>query len=137
LTVRGCTFYGNVAQRGGAIYRVTSGDVTLTGNLFIGNTAKSDADGHVVYGTTTSGGYNVSDNAAGNDTAGNGSGYKTGTDDTFSIGSSPVSPGSFKPFSESAAAGKLPDTLPEGYPELDFYGQTIPAGGAAGAVKAQ
>ncbi|MDR2344319.1 MAG: hypothetical protein LBD86_07300, partial [Spirochaetaceae bacterium] len=141
LTVRGCTFYKNkAASGGGAIYRVTSGDVTLTGNLFIGNTASNDENGHVVYGTTAnikSGGYNVSDRAAGNGTtAGNGSGYAANTNGSDNFGNTAIiSLANFKPFAGYAAVGALTN-LPEGYPALDFYGDPIEGGGASGAVQA-
>jgi hypothetical protein len=124
LAVNGCTFYGNNGSHGGAIYN--DGTLTLTGNLFYGNTATS---GDVVYSYSrmTSGGYNVYDGT---------SYYFTfnGTGDAQT--SLPmVSPERFRLLSGSAAAGKLPSPLPTGYPAEDFYGATVAAGGAAGAVQ--
>jgi hypothetical protein len=125
--VLGCTFYSNSAVSGGAIYN-SGGTVTVTGNIFYGNTATS---GNVVYGTATSGGYNVSDKAAGAD----GSGYAAADDDKFSVTELPISPDDFKPVEDGGAAGLLPDSLPEGYPALDFYGEPVAAGGQAGAAQ--
>jgi hypothetical protein len=133
LNVKGCTFYNNSAGtsggNGGAIYR-NSGTLTLTGNIFYENTA---ASGNVIYGTVSSGGYNVSDKTDGTN-ASSGSGF------TFAIGdirsTAPIlTPVNFKALAGGSAAGRLPTPLPANYPALDFYGQPINAGGQAGAVQ--
>jgi hypothetical protein len=132
LAVSGCTFYGNTANTGGAIYHYGS-IATLTGNIFFGNTATY---GNAVYqssGTVTSGGYNVSDMATGTSaTTGSGFTFATGDVQTSSL---PVSTVSFRVVEGSVADGRLPATLPAGYPSVDFYGAAIAAGGAAGAVQ--
>jgi uncharacterized repeat protein (TIGR02543 family) len=127
LYIRGCTFYSNSASyRGGAIYNY-SGTTTLTGNIFYGNTASNS--GSVIYnysGTVTSGGYNVYD--------GSSISYFNGTGDARTS-TLPFSATSFALVQGSAAAGKLPATLPTGYPAVDFYGSPISGGGAAGAMQ--
>jgi len=139
MSVKGCTFYGNNStdQRGGAIY-MSGGTLTLEGNLFYGNTG---ANGYPAVGiqtgvTVTSLGYNVVDAVLGNSAttqsgfaaAGNGT-------DKGSINVLPVSPVSFRLLSDSDAAEAI-TSLPEGYPTLDFYGDSIGNGAAAGAVQA-
>jgi hypothetical protein len=141
LTVFGCTFYNNAATgtnseiQGGAI-RSTSNDnnLTLTGNLFYGNTAKSGYNAVRKGGNSgTTSSYNVLDLPFGiNSTE---SGFVAGTGDVGSISGLPVSPITFKRIG-TAAAARLPATLPAGYPTKDFYGQPIIGGGAAGAVQA-
>jgi predicted outer membrane repeat protein len=132
LTVKGCTFYNNTAgYRGGAIFN-QSGSLSLTGNLFFGNTAVNS--GNVVYrnsGTVTSGGYNVSDKADGTTN----SGYMGQSSDVFDA-ALPISPVNFKPITGGKAMGVLPSPLPNNYPTVDFYGQSITPAGAAGAVQA-
>jgi hypothetical protein len=136
IVIRGCTFYGNTAgYRSGAVHcNANSGDITLTGNLFDGNTAS----GYPVANSGTTSArvtatYNVVDVGFGID-AGT-AGFRKGTGDEYSAGPL-VSPSTFKALSGKPAAGRLPASLPEGYPEVDFYGQTISAGGTAGAVQA-
>ena len=135
LTIRGCTFYGNTSGRdGGAVYFFDSGKtLTLTGNAFYKNTAASYP---VVYTSgTVSASYNIVDRPFGTET--NQAGWTAGTGDTqISSVALPVSPVSFKLLSGSGAANKLPGTLPEGYPAVDFYGNQIHGNGAAGAVQA-
>jgi hypothetical protein len=131
LTLRGCTFYNNsTAYQGGAIFR-GGGTVTLSGNLFYGNTASSDSNGHVVSGNGTSTGYNVADRPKG--TGSGQSGYNH-ANDVNSTGV-PLAPLSFKVLSGGAAQGII-TTLPADYPAVDFYGQPISAGASAGAVQA-
>jgi predicted outer membrane repeat protein len=130
-TVSGCTFYGNSAgNSGGAIYRA-GGTVTLTGNVFWGNTA---AQHSVVYGTAsiTSGGFNVSDKADGSD-ADLGSGWSFEPTDIPAM-SLPISPLSFKPIAGGEALSVI-SGKPVGYPDVDFYGVTIPGNAAAGAIQ--
>jgi hypothetical protein len=130
LTVKGSTFYNNSATSYiGAIER-NNGNVSLTGNLFYGNTAPSRS---VTY-STTSYGYNVSDKASGTDST-TGSGWTFATGDV-QVTTPPLAPASFKLLSGTDAVGRLPSTLPAGYPATDFYGATISGGGNAGAVQA-
>ena len=127
LTVSGCTFAGNTAGttggRGGAIFRY-SGTLTLTGNLFWGNTANSFS---VINGGVSSG-YNVSDKAAGE------SGWAFVTGDIQAMGQ-PLDTATFQPLSNGAAYQRI-GAKPAGYPAADFNGTGIPANNAmAGAVQ--
>jgi hypothetical protein len=135
LTIRGCTFYGNSSgYYGGAVYFPAEGKtLTLTGNLFYGNTAVS---GYPVVdywnSGTVSASYNVVDAAFGTGSAQ--AGWAAGTGD-MTISALPVSSLSFKPLYGSEAGARLPAALPVGYPVIDFYGDPISGGGAAGAVQ--
>jgi hypothetical protein len=136
MRVKGCTFYNNSSTGyGGAVYNY-SGTLTLTGNLFYGNTANYSTNGPVVYnagGTVTSLGYNAVDVALGAGT--DQSGWTAGTEDkTITAGTLPVSPVSFRLLSGGEAANVI-TTLPTGYPQADFYGAAIANGAAAGAVQ--
>jgi len=131
LTIKGCTFYGNTAaQNGGAIYH-GSGTLTLEGNLFYGNTAPTYP---VVtpYATRISNGYNVVDAPLGTNNIQSGWVAHETDRQTSSL---PVSPLTFKVFSGGEAAGVI-TSLPADYPTLDFYGDPIINGAAAGAVQA-
>ncbi|GHV70371.1 hypothetical protein AGMMS49928_17880 [Spirochaetia bacterium] len=134
LTVKGCTFYGNSALApdvgGGVIFN--TGTVTLTGNLFYGNTAANYPVVRNSYSSVTSGGYNVVDAALG--ASNDQSGWTAGAGDK-TISAMPVSPLTFRLLSGSGAANVL-TTLPSGYPAVDFYGNAVTAGAAAGAVQA-
>jgi len=134
MNLRGCTFYNNTSGNlGGAVYN-SSGTLTLSGNLFYGNTASSSSNGPVVYrssGTVTSQGYNVVDITVG--TGNSQSGWTNVTGDKV-ISGLPVTPVTFKLLSGSEAAAVL-TSLPSSYPTVDFYGNPIAAGGAAGAVQ--
>jgi uncharacterized repeat protein (TIGR02543 family) len=125
INVQGCTFYNNnTAYRGDAIYNY-NGVTTLTGNIFYGNTA-----GNVIYrssGTVTSGGYNVYDNTSSSFTF-------SGTGDV-QTSVQPFEAVAFTPVQGSVAIGKLPSTLPAGYPTADFYGRSISNSRVAGAVQ--
>jgi hypothetical protein len=141
MTVKGCTFYGNTTTtNGGAIYN--GGTLTLTGNLFYGNTAIGQ--GPVVFcytpeggGTVISGGYNVSDETLVTNAR---SDYTPRTEDVVigtDLAKLPISGKTFKLIQgANGDALKIIDTLPEGYPAVDFYGNPISAGSAAGAVQA-
>jgi hypothetical protein len=135
LTVLGCTFYNNKATNGGAIHR-GNGIITLTGNLFLGNTANN---GKVVYGTVssiTSGGYNVSDNAAvTGTTAGSGSGYAAATGDLFSITDITFATSQDPTTAPSSGSNlKTLTALPEGFPTTYFDGSPRDIPATAGAV---
>ena len=116
MSVKGCTFSGNNC---GAIY-VDSGTLTLEGNLFYGNSYAVGIYYGIVGGVTvTSLGYNVG--WVGIDTDKDATGYL-------------VSPITFKPLYGGEAVGVI-DSLSEGYPAVDFYGNPITNGAAAGAVQ--
>jgi predicted outer membrane repeat protein len=139
LTVSGCTFYGNntgtAGGQGGAIHQTgTSAVLTLTGNVFWGNTAGQNPVLYLPQGTVTSRGFNVSDKAGGTDTTLDSGWTFEPTDKTAA--SLPVTSASFKPMGGGAAAGVFTSGLPAGYPVTDFYGVSIPGtGAAAGAVQ--
>jgi hypothetical protein len=130
VIVSGCTFYGNRAgSTGGAIYSANGSTATLTGNIFLGNTAPQDS---VVSGSVIlSGGFNVSDKASGAGSAGSGWTF-TGADKQASF---PISPLSFKPLSGGEALNVI-SSRPADYPKQDFHGTAIPGtNAAAGAVQ--
>jgi hypothetical protein len=131
-TISSCTFYGNVAGTtrgiGGAIY-TGGGTLTLTGNIFWGNTASSYP---VVYGAATSKGYNISDRPIGTGSTDSGWALATGDAQSSSLF---LYPADFKPFNPGAAYQAV-IARPGDYPPLDFYGVSIPSSGAmAGAVQ--
>jgi hypothetical protein len=143
LTIRGCTFYGNrgtEANTAGAVYFAgTSGrTLTMTGNLFYGNTAASyPALRRTNTASTLNASYNMADAdfmMADGVSSANTCGWAAGTGDVFTA-NLPLSPASFKLLQGSAALNRLPSPLPEGYPATDFYGNAINAGGAAGAAQ--
>ncbi|GHV22266.1 hypothetical protein FACS189428_4060 [Clostridia bacterium] len=132
LNVRGCTFYNNSASAGGAICSY-SGAVTLTGNIFFGNTASNR--GNVVHNytnsTCTSGGYNVSDKATGTDnTLGSGFTFVTGDMQETTL------PFNTTTFAPALASVQIVPAGVADFPTTDFNGvtRTFP-NGAAGAVE--
>jgi hypothetical protein len=136
LTIRGCTFHGNSADSsagsGGAI-RSGNAELILEGNLFYDHTAGLYPVLSVGISGSVSPSYNAVDMTFGT----SGSGWAKGTGDKeITAGTPPVSPLSFRLLSGSGVANTLPTPLPAGYPVKDFYGTTINAGGAAGAVQA-
>jgi hypothetical protein len=135
LIVRGCTFYNNSsAGYGGAIYRGGIGTTILSGNLFYGNTAASDSQGHVVYGSVSSTGYNVADRPKGSSSSG-GSGFDHANDSSFAdigINGDPLNASTFAPVS---GLGSFIPSAPPDFPLVDFYGETRTWPGAPGAVK--
>jgi len=131
--IKGCTFYNNSsAGEGGAICNISDSyreDLILTGNLFYGNTAALNP---VVAQGSTSEGFNVIEVPYGGR---NNTGIGTQPNDKIIIGGQPLlSPVNFKLASGSEAANVI-DTLPAGYPTVDFYGNPITNGAAAGAVQ--
>jgi len=135
LHLRGCTFYNNVSgDRGGAVlyYNGITGNMTMAGNLFYGNTATNGPNVYKMNGTVTSNGYNISNTtlvAVSSDSW-------TGDTTDATISSLPVSPKSFRLLSGNGAAGVI-DTRSAVYPTVDFYGNPIPeTNAAAGAVQA-
>ena len=132
LNVRGCTFYGNSAgSAGGAVYN-SSGTLTLQGNLFFGNTGQfHPIVENIIGGTVTSNGYNVSDKPLGNGSSQ--SGWTAAGTDRYAD-SLPAGPATFKPLAGRRAVNVI-SSLPVEYPELDFYGDYITDGAAAGAIQ--
>jgi hypothetical protein len=134
LNIKSCTFYGNSSGfSGGAVYN--GGAITLSGNLFFGNTASNNRSivtngtGQQESGTVTSNGYNVVDVALGTGE----SGWTAGPSDT-QVNVLPISPVSLKLVSGSGAADVI-DALPSEYPARDFFGEEIIVPAAAGAVQ--
>jgi hypothetical protein len=120
LTFSGCTFYGNAGGTssgfGGAVYKA-SGALTLTGNIFWGNTASGFSELYVS-GTTSSGGFNITDKASGTGATAAGwtfvAGDVTLTDLSFDENHKPSS-GSSLPVMPSPLAG-VPATYFNGDP---------------------
>jgi len=136
LIVKGCTFYGNSANQGGAIYSMNQA-VTLTGNLFYGNTASGASGGAKVPSAVADGGslshtsnYNVSDAMY--------NGFAPGFGEAF-LNAPVVAPLSLKllDYDENYAVGVITEALDSDYPKKDFYGNAITgAAVSAGAVQA-
>jgi hypothetical protein len=154
VNVKGCTFYNNSSSSngyGGGIC-LWDGTLTLSGNLFYGNTAGA---GPVVYrlsGTatsTSSRGYNVVDAAFGTGSAQSGfAANTTNPDRTLAtiLGSNTTSP--FADISDpanpdlapvsglSTATYGIPETWgPANMPATDFYGNARTWPGATGTVR--
>jgi uncharacterized repeat protein (TIGR02543 family) len=130
LSIKACTFYNNSSYgSGGAVFN--RGTLTLTGNLFYGNTGGSYPVVRPYSGTVTSNGYNVVDVALGTGTAQSGWGADA-TDKQISYLS--FSSENFRPYDGGEAVGVI-TALPAGYPTVDFYGDPITDGAAAGAVQ--
>jgi predicted outer membrane repeat protein len=146
LSIRGCTFYENsgyyFSNAGGAVSFFYASDktLTLTGNLFYGNSASNYPAVHTsgAYGSsiTVRASYNVVDVAFGTGSAQ--SGWSAGTGDkTFtnlSITGNPLNTTTFAPV--SGLQNVLPSTAPADFPLTDFYGATRTFPGAPGAVAA-
>jgi predicted outer membrane repeat protein len=137
LTVKGCTFYGNsTGGYGGAILK-SNGSISLTGNVFWGNTAASYPVVRVGTGSAVAtGGFNVSDKGGGTGTTQSGWTFRavSGEQDK-NVSSLPFSFAGFRPITGFGLEGVI-GTKPTGYPETDFYDDPIPASGAAaGAVQ--
>jgi hypothetical protein len=112
--------------------------LTLTGNLFYGNTANSS--GPVVYrnsGTVTSYGYNVVDVALGTGTTQ--SGFATATGDTTIealLGNNTTTPfANATTLSPKSELSIIPADFADNMPATDFYGVARTWMGAGGAVK--
>ncbi|MCL2761922.1 MAG: hypothetical protein FWD36_01775, partial [Treponema sp.] len=137
LILRGCTFYANSAAQAGAI-GTYNGSITLTGNLFYGNT--DTGYGYPIIwnegGTQiTSTGYNVTDVHFGSDSDECGW-YAHSTDTTFEalgIDGNPFNTSNFRP---AYATRIMPQAVVgSGFPAVDFYGNTRNEWpGAPGAV---
>jgi predicted outer membrane repeat protein len=127
--IRGCTFYGNSANVGGAIW--CGGPLLLVGNLFYGNTATQS--NRVVYiqegSAETYGSYNVVDEILGPGSTQ--SGWPAGTGDTIYI-AIPFNVNTFIPITDLRF--RIP-SAPANFPLTDFYGNTRTYPGAPGAVK--
>ena len=127
LSIQGCTFYRNMGYHA-AIY-ARENTLDLKGNLYYGNTSTNI--GRMVFANSFSAAYNVVDREFG--TENNQSGWEQGIGDK-TVHELSFSPNTFKLLPGSAAANVI-TILPEGYPTVDFYGNTITNGAAAGAVQ--
>ena len=131
LEIMASTFFRNFAFRGGAIYNST-GTLSLTGNIFYRDDAANSWP--IIFPGTAdvvSNSYNVVDLAFGPGSTQSG---WSGNED-FYTENMLVSHGSFRLFTTSNAAGRLPLEYITGYPSTDFYGDLIGSNGAAGAVQ--
>jgi predicted outer membrane repeat protein len=138
LTIQGCTFYRNTARSGGAVMAMidSSGTpltLTLTGNLFYGNTGTSYPVVYIYTGTDFNASYNVVDKSFG--TTGSYCGWAAGStgDTTFTalgITGDPFDTTTFVPVPELKI---IPSAL-SGFPETDFNGDQRTFPGAPGAV---
>jgi len=136
MSVKGCTFYENSGSASGAIFHTGPplATLTLTGNIFYGNTSMTDirASNTYSYCKVVSNGYNVFENN-----------YIVNS----SYAAMPAAPNDivstglfinheFKILPGSKADGII-TTIPIGYPSFDFYGAPITNGASAGAVQAK
>jgi hypothetical protein len=133
VTVSGCTFYGNTAGTtgglGGVIYK-TGGTLTFTGNIFRGNTANQYSVLRSTSGTTTSGGFNVSDKPDGTDATDSGWTFATGPEADTEMADLDFAPD----FTPSGAELPGISPLPAGFPETYFDGTTRGSYSAPGAM---
>jgi hypothetical protein len=139
LTIRGCTFYNNGVEgsssKGGAVYYSGAGStLTLTGNLFYGNSAAGGSPVVLIENAISSASYNVVDAPFG--TGDTECGWAAGTGDTtlsaLGISSDPFDTTTFVPV--SGLKSVLPSSAPANFPAADFYGTTRTFPGAPGAV---
>jgi len=133
--IKGSTFYKNSGDFGRVIYSFNNA-ITLTGNLFYGNTNATSYNWALVYAQSrelvTSNGYNVVDVPLG--TSSGQSGWIGQSTDKV-ISRMPIAPASFRLLSGRGAQNVI-TSRPGEYPKVDFYGNTIPAANAAaGAVQ--
>jgi predicted outer membrane repeat protein len=134
VSISGCTFVGNAVQEGGSggVFYKDGGALTLTGNLFWGNTAASY---NIVYPgspAVVTGGFNVSDKPKGAAAAQNG--WPSVTNDITATGI-PLHTFSLMPLVSGEAYQRI-SSRPAGYPLHDFNGMAIPQSNAmAGAVQ--
>jgi predicted outer membrane repeat protein len=135
LTVLGCTFTGNAAGtsgNGGAIYRLIGTTVSLTGNIFSGNTANNSLVVFHASGATT-GGYNVTDMASGytNDATHTGWTIASTDKDSTTVNFSGAATGDFTP---SASGLPVIPSLPAGFPKTYFDGTPRGSNSTPGAM---
>jgi hypothetical protein len=155
LTIRGCTFYGNYGSYGGGVVSKTDSLthplanhlLTLTGNLFYGNTSRMYLNQRPVSpvchsGDTINASHNVVDvDFGGGDyqcgwTAGTGDKTTLADSDDLTISGIPFNTTTFVPVSALQSPGVLPATAPADFPLTDFYGTVRTFPGAPGAVAA-
>jgi len=134
LVLKNCTFYDNHASTGGAIYNASSGDITLTGNLFFRNSASTD---DIIFndpfsGGVTSGGYNAVDLAVSDNLL---DWMFPSLDKKIDPYDTPFSPKTFRLFEDSADALNINDIKDHPHPIKDFYGNIIDNPIYAGAVQ--
>jgi hypothetical protein len=142
--VSGCTFYNNRSEGnlidGGAI-STDGGSLTFTGNLFYANRAALGALIAYGAGAPISNGYNVGNGPPARMSGGSGT-FAVHEKDILSLGNTNVTDSeritistvSLRPIPGRSAVNVI-DTIPEGYPAEDFYGNAITAGAAAGAIQ--
>jgi hypothetical protein len=139
LTVLGCTFYNNssagigIGCQGGAIYQA-SGSLSLTGNIFSGNTANQYTVVRVASGTVASGGYNVSDKAGGTGATASGWAFSTSPADVY-LTDVTIDDSTFEPFSVSDGLPVI-TSFPAGFPTTYFDGTSRGTSSAPGAMPA-
>ncbi|GHV72369.1 hypothetical protein FACS1894201_01150 [Bacteroidia bacterium] len=141
LEVIGCTFYGNEGGISGGAIGVQNGygaELILMGNVFYENTASGNggtigAVRKTSGDTVISGGYNVYDAPSKYGTTSEAFDPFTAAKDTF-VTVPLISTVSYKPLYNGIVNGLI-TTLPANYPTVDFYGDTIVAPAAAGAVQ--
>jgi len=158
MTIMGCTFINNraintssQAPSGAAIY--SSASLNISGNVFYNNRASNTGTGipnsHVIRGTVTSDGFNITDRPFGIGITNSERAIQTGftshaTRRDRSIPSVPlvatdVSNTStyLRPLNFTGGAmDAVGSSRPDDYPTVDFFGNTIPAGTAhAGAIQ--
>jgi hypothetical protein len=151
LTVKGCTFYNNKANgQGGAIFNSNLGTPTaaLTGNLFFGNTADGSnaaIPSVAAGGTTSSGGYNLTDVTIGNSTGESGwATGSTGDNDLNNFDGTTFTDNTVSPFTnvvvDFTPVDELKTFMPltpiPGFPTTDFNGDDREWPGVPGAVNA-
>ena len=139
IVIRGCTFFNNRNSGSAAREVIVSNSgatISLSGNLFYGNTGNgSDTDLRIIIGgDITSEGFNVVDVPLGTGSNQNGFDAHTNGTDKY-ITTVPISPYDAK-LRTGGGAQNIITTLPAGYPTVDFYGNAITSGAAAGAVQA-
>jgi hypothetical protein len=141
VTISGCTFYQNTvtttgSSSGGAIYRA-DGSLTLTGNLFCENTAKTYP---VMFSNTSapsaaSNGYNISDYPGGTAATESGWIFSTSPADVL-LANDVTFDGTYRPASASNGLPVIP-SVPSGFPTTYFDGTSRGSNSTPGAMPKQ
>ena len=126
LDIKSCTFYGNAANAGAAVFNDVNSTILMTGNLFSLNNQAAGPSSVQNRGTVISGGGNVFDISM--------EGASMGSNDK--IVQRPFINQEMKVLS-GGDADNIVTVLPSGYPSYDFYGSLITAPASAGAVQAK
>jgi hypothetical protein len=137
IYANGCTFYNNRAQgNGGVIYGSNPGNVShLTGNFFFGNKAGSvlniiHRSGAGTFNFDNNEGYNIYDKKPSGTGITNNSPFNKEISEALTV----VSPSSFRWLPDLGNAKIITDQI-DGYPECDFYGESITYPAYPGAVQ--